>query len=171
MPGARTEYERFESSDQDRRILRQEELILEVTEAISALLKECSVSRTELAHRLGRTKGFVSQLLDGNRNLTLRTISDVCDALKAVPRFTVVCNDTESLSHSNAKYSCMYSPSSFSEGWTLSGWTEMFRDNFSQPIVLTCVDCTSTEDTRHNTPLPPQHKPRQAGTGSISELS
>ncbi len=75
-------YEEFESSSvQRRRLLRQEELILAITEAISELLEETGVSRADLARRLGKSKGFVSQILAGDRNLTLRTIADVFDAL------------------------------------------------------------------------------------------
>ncbi len=77
-----TDYERFEgASAQNRRLLRQEELILDVTEALCDALESEGVKRTELAQRLGKTKGFVSQLLSGSRNLTLRTIADVADAL------------------------------------------------------------------------------------------
>ena len=59
-----------------RKLLAQEELILEVTETICELLENEKVSRKELAERLGKSKGFVSQLLNGGRNLTLRTVAD-----------------------------------------------------------------------------------------------
>ena len=74
-----------ESSPHFRRLLRQEVLILDVTETICELLSAQSVSRSELARRLGKTKGFVSQVLAGNRNLTLRTIADMFDALGHSP--------------------------------------------------------------------------------------
>ena len=78
----RTEIDRFESSSpENRRLLKQEELILEVTEMLSTALEESGVSQAELARRLGKSKGFVSQLFAGGRNVTLRTISDVADAL------------------------------------------------------------------------------------------
>jgi transcriptional regulator with XRE-family HTH domain len=82
MNRKKTDYRRLEeSSVQARRLLRQEELILEVTEAVTAALDRAEVTRTELARRLGKSKGFVSQILAGGRNLTLRTIADVADAL------------------------------------------------------------------------------------------
>lgn len=78
-----TDYEAFEEgSVEDRRLLRQEELILEVTEALSHALEDLAITRTELAERLGKTKGFVSQILGGGRNLTLRTLSDLVDAME-----------------------------------------------------------------------------------------
>ena len=78
-----TDCEAFEmSSVSNRRLLRQEELILEVTEALSAALEKEGITKKDLADRLGKTRGFVSQLLAGGRNLTLRTIADVADALE-----------------------------------------------------------------------------------------
>lgn len=67
------------------RLVRQEELILEVTERLVEALLEKGVTKTELARRLGRTPGFVSQVFGGGRNLTLRTISDVTAALSLRP--------------------------------------------------------------------------------------
>src|SRR5208337_111420 len=64
-----------------QRLLAQEELILEVTEVLCGLLEEETISRKELADRLGKTKGFVSQLLNGGRNLTLRTVADILHVL------------------------------------------------------------------------------------------
>jgi transcriptional regulator with XRE-family HTH domain len=64
-----------------RRILAQEELILEVTEVLCGLLGEEKISKKELAERLGKTKGFISQLLNGGRNLTLRTVADILHVL------------------------------------------------------------------------------------------
>ncbi len=64
-----------------RKLLAQEELILEVTEVLCELLEQEKISRKELADRLGKSKGFVSQLLNGGRNLTLRTVADIIHVL------------------------------------------------------------------------------------------
>ena len=64
-----------------RKLLAQEELILEVTETICDILENEKISRKELADRLGKSKGFVSQLLNGGRNLTLRTVADILHVL------------------------------------------------------------------------------------------
>jgi transcriptional regulator with XRE-family HTH domain len=91
MASKPTDYERFErKSESARRLLREEELILDVTENICVALTSEAVTRMELARRLGRTKGFISQLLGGGRNLTLRTIADVADALGYVVQFRMV---------------------------------------------------------------------------------
>jgi len=71
-----------------RKLLAEEELILEFTETICDLLEEENVSRKELADRLGKTKGFVSQLLNGGRNLTLRTVADILHVLGYKVKFS-----------------------------------------------------------------------------------
>jgi transcriptional regulator with XRE-family HTH domain len=63
------------------RLMAQGDLIMEVTETLCELLEKEKVSRKELADRLGKTKGFVSQLLGGGRNLTLRTVADILHVL------------------------------------------------------------------------------------------
>lgn len=67
------------------RLVAQETLILEVTEEVCRVMEgedsESVVSRKQLADRLGRSKGFVTQILSGDRNLTLRTLSDLAFAL------------------------------------------------------------------------------------------
>jgi transcriptional regulator with XRE-family HTH domain len=59
------------------KLMAQEDLIMEVTETLCGILEKEKVSRKELADRLGKSKGFVSQLLNGGRNLTLRTVADI----------------------------------------------------------------------------------------------
>lgn len=68
-------------SEEGRRLLKQEELLTRVAVQLDRMLEEGGVSRTELASRLNVTKGSVSQVLAGNRNLTLRKLSDLFFAL------------------------------------------------------------------------------------------
>jgi len=63
------------------KLMAQGDLIMEVTETLCELLEKEKVCRKELAERLGKTKGFVSQLLNGGRNLTLRTVADILHVL------------------------------------------------------------------------------------------
>jgi transcriptional regulator with XRE-family HTH domain len=62
-------------------LLDQERLILYVTETIVGLLADSRTTRQELADRLGKSKGYVSHLLSGERNMTLRTLADLGHAL------------------------------------------------------------------------------------------
>jgi transcriptional regulator with XRE-family HTH domain len=64
------------------RLLAQEELIVDATELICDLLAKQGLTRQDLAERLGKSKGFVSQILSGERNMTLRTLADFASALE-----------------------------------------------------------------------------------------
>lgn len=78
----KTDYEEFAAaSPENRRLLRQEDLILEATEGLAGLMLRQGVSKAELARRLGRTRGYITQILAGSRNFTLRTLADVANAL------------------------------------------------------------------------------------------
>jgi transcriptional regulator with XRE-family HTH domain len=79
MDSKLTTYEEMEL--EDARGLRQEELIIEVTEALARALRSSGLTQTELAVPLGKTKGFVSQIMGGGNNLTLRTLADVAGAI------------------------------------------------------------------------------------------
>ena len=63
------------------KLMAQGDLIMEVTETLCELLEKEKVSRKGLAERLGKSKGFISQLLNGGRNLTLRTVADILHVL------------------------------------------------------------------------------------------
>ena len=73
--------ERLTATEEGMKLYQQERAIQEVTELICALMDERGINRTELAKRLGRSKGYITQLLDGQANMTLRTISDVFTAI------------------------------------------------------------------------------------------
>lgn len=76
-----TSVSEFVSDPDNMRLFQQEMAVETVTEMLCAIMKEKNVTRTELAKRLGKTRGWVTQLLDGDRNKTLRTIADAFWAL------------------------------------------------------------------------------------------
>ncbi len=71
----------FIADAQKNRLLAQETLILDATEAVCEWLAAEGLSRADLAERLGRSPAYVSQLLNGSRNMTLRTLADMAHAL------------------------------------------------------------------------------------------
>ena len=75
------------STEQGRWELNQERAILDLTELICEIMARTGVTRAELARRLGKTKGFITQLLDGRANMTIRTISDIFSALGCAIHF------------------------------------------------------------------------------------
>jgi transcriptional regulator with XRE-family HTH domain len=73
---SKTLVEKYVEDPIHMRLFQQERAIYEVTELIESLMEATGVSRAELAKRLGKTKGWVTQLLDGEANKTIRTVAD-----------------------------------------------------------------------------------------------
>lgn len=72
-------------SKSGRRELKRQELIVSVTEQIWAAMEAASVSKSDLARTLEQSKSHVSQLLSGDRNMTLATLADIAEALGLTP--------------------------------------------------------------------------------------
>jgi plasmid maintenance system antidote protein VapI len=58
-------------------------LVTQLTNAITFHMRECGISRADLAARMGVSPGRVSQILGGGENLTLRTLASLATALDA----------------------------------------------------------------------------------------
>lgn len=68
-------------SEEHKKLVAQERLILEVTESIYEEMLAKGINRVQLAERMGKSKAYVSQLLSGSRNMTLRSLADISFAL------------------------------------------------------------------------------------------
>ncbi len=79
--------ERLTKTAEGMRLYQQERAIQELTDLTCEIMQEQDVNRSELARRLGKTKGYITQLLDGRTNMTVRTISDVFVALDRAVHF------------------------------------------------------------------------------------
>jgi len=64
-----------------RKYHQREKLILDVTELIAKLMNKHKINKTKLAGLLGVGNSYITQLLDGTSNMTLRTVSDVFTAI------------------------------------------------------------------------------------------
>jgi antitoxin component HigA of HigAB toxin-antitoxin module len=59
------------------------DLVRAFTDEVTWFMKEHKVTRADLAQAMGVSPGRVSQILSGDENLTLRTLSSVAAALGA----------------------------------------------------------------------------------------
>jgi transcriptional regulator with XRE-family HTH domain len=66
-----------------RRLLSIEALVAEASEMIARLMVEQDVSKADLARRLHKSRAWVTQLLSGKANMTVRTLAEVVYALNA----------------------------------------------------------------------------------------
>ena len=69
--------------------IAQEQLILDVTESVFEQLEIQGKTKADLAQAMGRSNAYITQLLNGSRNMTLRTLSDIAFALDVEPRFEI----------------------------------------------------------------------------------
>jgi transcriptional regulator with XRE-family HTH domain len=77
----KTVYEKYIEDKEFERLMAQEDLIMDVTESFCALLEGEKVNKSALAKIMGKTKGYISQVLNGGRNLTLRSMADIAYSL------------------------------------------------------------------------------------------
>lgn len=77
----------LDESEENRRLYAQEDLILEVTEAIWEHMEKVGLTKKEVADKMDRSQAYISQILNGSRNMTLRTLADIAYALNIKPKF------------------------------------------------------------------------------------
>jgi len=71
------------------REMAYERLIFNTTEDILLAMEDTGFSQADLARKLGKTSAHVSQLLNGTRNMTLKTLSDITYALGVATRVRI----------------------------------------------------------------------------------
>ena len=60
---------------------RLERVLFQVAEEISRLMRDQNMSRAEIAERLGVSRAYVTKILNGNPNLTIKTMLRLAEAL------------------------------------------------------------------------------------------
>jgi transcriptional regulator with XRE-family HTH domain len=58
----------------------------ELFRQVSAYMEREKINQTELANRLNVSKGYISQILDGNFNYTLKKLIEICLSIGVVPQ-------------------------------------------------------------------------------------
>lgn len=106
-----------------QRALEQESLILAATESLCELMDQRAVTKAELARRIGKSRGFVTQILSGNRNMTLRTLADLAFALGSKVDVTM-----EAIESTGAQPEVVFDP--FEEDSVVQAAYESFVRNF-----------------------------------------
>lgn len=76
-----TLYERELQDKEFARIFAQEDLIEEAGELIVRAMDRENISKNELSQRIGVSRPYITQILSGSRNITLRTFADLMYAM------------------------------------------------------------------------------------------
>lgn len=121
-------YDEFVEDRENHRLVEQEYLILTATEKICEWMEENDVSRTQLADRIGKTPAYVSQLLSGSRNMTLRTLADLAFALDRRVELQDVRLRNETLETEFEEVAMLLSPGSFRMRRPAGNWAKCFSE-------------------------------------------
>jgi transcriptional regulator with XRE-family HTH domain len=76
-----------------KELLRQD-LIVNVTEQLWAAMESSGISKADLARAIETSKSNVTQLLSGQRNMTLSTLADLAAALGRKPQVVLADQNT-----------------------------------------------------------------------------
>ena len=82
MRTSKSIHDKFLESAERRTLYEQERLLVEATELLTEIMDKRGISRAQLAHKLGKSKAFITQVLRGNHNMTLRTLADLFAAIE-----------------------------------------------------------------------------------------
>jgi antitoxin component HigA of HigAB toxin-antitoxin module len=126
--------ENLNPHSEEAKFYLQEKLILEVTNHIAELMEKYKVRKSDLAQRLGKSKGYVTQLLNGNANMTLRTISDVFWALDSALEVNSVEFKVPSSSNYKIGFGVIQLEAWKQENVTISLQDLVKVDNISKPV-------------------------------------
>jgi transcriptional regulator with XRE-family HTH domain len=86
----KTQFEQLMESPEFRKLYAIEGLVTEAGEFIARLMQEQGVTKAELARRLGKSRAYITQMLSGSANLTVRTLAEVAYALGAEVKLEAV---------------------------------------------------------------------------------
>lgn len=75
------DYKRYQSIIKRNLDYWMEIPVLEFTEELARLMDEKSVNQAELARRIGKSPAYISKVLNGNENFTLKTITKLALAV------------------------------------------------------------------------------------------
>jgi len=79
----KTQHEKLMEDPEFRRIYAIEGLVADAPELVARLMAEARVNKAELARRLSKSRAYITQLLGGRVNMTVRTLAEVSYALGA----------------------------------------------------------------------------------------
>lgn len=68
-------------SPENARLYAQEDLLLSASEAIWEAMGARGLTKADIARMTGQSKAHITQLLNGGRNMTLRTLADIAHTM------------------------------------------------------------------------------------------
>lgn len=81
MMDERTCFQTWIEDSQFQQGVAAEKALIEAAWLLQDALVECGLTQEDLARKLGKSRSYVTQLLHGRKNLTLRSLVSALDAL------------------------------------------------------------------------------------------
>lgn len=79
----KTRHEILMEDPEYRKLYAIEGLVTDAAELLARLVEQQGINKADLARRLGKSRAWVTQLLSGRANMTIRTFAEVVYALGA----------------------------------------------------------------------------------------
>lgn len=79
----KTQHQVLMEGPEFRKLLSIEALVAGASEMVAKLMVEQNVSKADLARKLNKSRSWVTQLLSGEANMTIRTLAEVIFTLNA----------------------------------------------------------------------------------------
>ena len=79
----KTRHEVLMQDPEYRKLYAIEGLVTDAAEFVARLMEEQGVNKAELARRIGKSRAWVTRLLSGSANMTMRTFAELVYALGA----------------------------------------------------------------------------------------
>lgn len=134
----------------DRSRFSQQDLGIEkVVALIRGLMKERKVTNADLSRKLGKDPGYVSRVLAGKMNLTLRTVADVLWALDSSFEVRATPIDTEESEFTRK-------PGRWAEGWEETAGTPFWSRWKTSDRMVSRLLAEDSQDARVSTPDRPE---------------
>ena len=65
------------TTDEETRAFASDSLLLNASQLVMTAMEGANISRAQLSERIGKSRSYVSQVLSGSRNMTLKTLADL----------------------------------------------------------------------------------------------
>ena len=91
----KTRHEILMEKPEYRKLYAIEGLVADAAELLARLMEEQDVNKAELARRLGKSRAWVTQLLSGKANMTIRTFAEAVHVLGAQVKLSTRAGATE----------------------------------------------------------------------------
>jgi transcriptional regulator with XRE-family HTH domain len=139
----KTQHEILMGDPEYRRLYAIEGLIADAAELVARLMEEQGVKKAALARRLGKSRAWVTQLLSGKANMTIRTFAEIVHVLGAQVKLSTQAEATrQDGSALRRQWADTIHPSCFASPWQMQPETQFAYGDYVPPSLLEKQDHT-----------------------------